>query len=77
MSRCVACNKPLPSSIVYRSILIPHPTEQGKTTTMQIEDDMCIRCANKSRMTFQEDTSDEDIILAELGLNIIGIPEYE
>ena len=75
--RCRCCNKPLPSSTVYRSVLVPHPIEVGKTTTLQVEEDLCNKCANHSRMTFQEETSEEDIILADLGLDITGTIAYD
>jgi len=56
----------LPPALIYRSILIPHPTEVGKTTTMRVEEDYCNKCSNKSNYPVEE----EELDLDSLGLNI-------
>ena len=72
--RCVACNAILPPALIYRTLLVPHPTLEGKTTTLRVEEDCCNKCANKSKPNFnQEDTED----LSELGIILPEVLNYD
>lgn len=67
MSRCICCDSILPASTVYRTILVPHETEIGQTTTMRIEEDFCGRCASKSNMNYLDEDG-VDFPLEDLGI---------
>lgn len=72
--RCICCDAMLPTVTVYRTILVPHPELPNKTTTKRIEEDMCSKCAVKSRPNYiQEDTED----LRDLGLELPEIINYD
>lgn len=64
---CKCCDAMLPPVTVYRAVLIPHPTEQGKTTTMRIEDDFCNKCATKSNPYYVTEEAED---LTQLGIHI-------
>lgn len=68
MSRCKSCDRMLAPSTIFRSILVPHPTEAGKTTTKRVEEDFCNRCASQSSMYYVQE--EEINVHQELGLEI-------
>ena len=75
MSRCICCNSQLPSSTVYRTILIPHPTKKGETTTLRVEEDFCSKCSVQSNMNYNSYAL-EETTLEELGLVSSGFSDY-
>ena len=64
------------NSPTLRTILVPHHTVEGQTSTIQVEEDFCNNCSNKSNYHFSEETSEEDIVLQDMGFITSGTIEY-
>ena len=64
----------MPPVTMYRTILLPHPTLKGKTTTQRIVEDFCHPCSIK---TYTYNTNEEELDLGDLGLSIPERSNYD
>lgn len=77
MSRCRACDTIMPASQQLRTILVPHPNDPTKTTTMKVEEDFCSKCANQSYYyNIEDEHNSDDELLENMGFGTNDIIQY-